>query len=120
MFVDTYVETQVPTLNPISQFIKKVFFVVALFSLFSSCYPLIPILVTLHPSTTTLEKGVRMRCILSPHLFGLCTEKILGGYEIEHNSICFNNGGRNVADIRYADAHSSHFLFNSLCIMTKT
>ena len=48
-----------------------------------------------------ITKGVGQDCILSPHLFSLCTEYIMREADIEDRGV--RTGGRILSNLRYAD-----------------
>ena len=48
-----------------------------------------------------INKGVRQGCILSPHLFSVCTAQVMRNAKID--SLGIEIGGRMLADLRYAD-----------------
>ena len=54
-----------------------------------------------HSSPFKIERGVRKGCILSPHLFNLYTESVIGEEEIEEMGIKL--GGKLVSNLRYTD-----------------
>ena len=54
-----------------------------------------------HSSAFKIERGVRQRCILSPHLFNLYTESVIREAGIEEIGIKI--GGKLVSNLRYSD-----------------
>ncbi|GFR91329.1 retrovirus-related Pol polyprotein from type-1 retrotransposable element R2 [Elysia marginata] len=48
-----------------------------------------------------ITKGVRQGCILSPHLFNICTEQIMREADIDQSGVNIN--ARNLTHLRYAD-----------------
>ena len=52
-----------------------------------------------HSSAFKIERGVRQGCILSPHLFNLCTESVIRDAEMG-----IKIGGKLVSNLRYIDS----------------
>ena len=50
-----------------------------------------------------IKKGVRQCCLLSPCLFNLYTEHILGNAGLDKLQAGIKIGGRNINNLRYAD-----------------
>ena len=50
-----------------------------------------------------IRKGVHQGCILSPCLFNLNAENIMGGVELDVAQAGIKTSGRNINNLRYAD-----------------
>ena len=50
-----------------------------------------------------IEKGIRQRCLLSPHLFNLYSEHIMGKAGLDELQAGIEIGGRNINNNRYVD-----------------
>ena len=50
-----------------------------------------------------IGKGVRQGCILSPCLFNLCAEYIMGNARLQESQAGIETAGKNINNIKYAD-----------------